>query len=127
MLRCLTDLGGSRARPVKVLVLGGLGAVGSGLRTCLLRSTACCPVLLCLLCVYCVHLCLLWLCYPVSPVHKALCTPAVAVDRESACVVRRYLPKVSSLSWEFTTVDLPGAEDKVPDKRTPHPPPPPYS
>jgi hypothetical protein len=57
-----------------------------------------------------------------SPVY-----PAVAVDRESACVVRRYLPKVSSLSWEFTTVDLPGAEDKVPDKRTPHPPPHPYS
>ena len=44
--------------PVKVLVLGGLGAVGSGLRT--------------------------------------------------------YLPKVSSLRWEFTSVDLPGAEDKAP-------------
>ena len=46
------------SEPVKVLVLGGLGTVGSGLRS--------------------------------------------------------YLPVCSSLSFEFTSVDLPGAEDKAP-------------
>ena len=46
---------------------------------------------------------------------------AVAAYHENVRVVRRYLPKVSSLRWEFTTVDLPGAEDKVLGKhRLPH-------
>lgn len=54
----LTQEPAAASGAVKVLVLGGLGAVGSGLRT--------------------------------------------------------YLPEVSSLKWEFTSVDLPDAEDKAP-------------